>query len=172
MNEHEEWRAVIGWEGLYEVSDLGRVRRSSGGKGTRAGYVLRDSPTTKGYRKVGLCDGARQKTRAVHKLVAEAFIGPSPDGMEVNHIDTDRTNNRRTNLEYVTPQGNSAHMAAMGHSTRGERAAHTHLTERDIRCIRALRRDHVPLDAVAFTFKISKQAVCDIAKGRTWKHVA
>lgn len=74
--QQESWRPVVGYEGVYSVSDLGRVRRDMAGKGARAGYVLRqriDKQT--GYPRIGLVVGGIQASRTVHSLVAEAFIG-------------------------------------------------------------------------------------------------
>lgn len=170
--EQEEWRPVVGYEEWYEVSSHGRVRRIGRARGTQIGHILSLSSSNRGYRQVKLHDGSGYRTRKVHHLVAEAFIDPIPDGMHVNHIDTNRSNNRPGNLEYVTPQGNSRHMVAVGHSLRGERSPHAKLTADDIRAIRSMRQQGVRLKAVARHFGVSPQTVCDIMKGRGWSHVA
>jgi hypothetical protein len=107
---HEEWRPVKGREGQNEVSNLGRVRSRR--------KILKPLPHTSGYRCVSL-DGRRSRT--IHSVVAEAFIGPRPTGMDVNHIDGDKTNNAASNLEYVTRKGNMAHARETGlWDNRGE----------------------------------------------------
>lgn len=119
-DDPEEWRIIPGFDGRYEVSNFAHVRRLCSkksrdgsrkplddpkylkptiGKGKSAGYVqfhlMRDDET---FWTVG-----------AHQLVALAFIGPKPDGCEVNHIDLDKSNNRPWNLEYLTHQQNLIH---------------------------------------------------------------
>lgn len=110
----EEWRPVVGWEGLYEVSDAGQVRslprRVRGGGGShaiRGGRVLRQSSDDQGYRTVSLSNSGTH-TGHVHRLVLEAFAGPMPDGLEVRHLDGNPANNARTNLAYGTGAENWA----------------------------------------------------------------
>lgn len=116
-----EWRAVCGWEGVYEVSSGGQVRRVLASPGTRAGYVLRgrlstaktDSWRTR-YLKVALTlDGTRADT-PIHHLVAAAFLGQRPDGYEINHKDGNPQNNAASNLEYVTHSENIKHAWSTG----------------------------------------------------------
>ncbi|MBN7395680.1 HNH endonuclease [Mycobacteroides abscessus subsp. abscessus] len=111
----EQWRPVVGFEGLYEVSDLGRVRTVprlvSMGRGYRTvpGRIRKyGHSTTHGYLIVGLSrPGKRRATTAlVHRLVLEAFVGPCPDGMEACHFDGDKTNNRLPNLRWDTRRAN------------------------------------------------------------------
>lgn len=120
MTPSEEWRPVVGFEGYYEVSDQGRVRsitrRVPSGRGrTRiaAGRIL--SPTTGDpYRKVTFKVGGQQTGRNVHRLVALAFLGPCPDGMEVCHINGDHKDNRLSNLRYDTHSANQRDTVAYG----------------------------------------------------------
>lgn len=95
----ENWRPVVGFEALYEVSDQGRVR-SRRRKGSRGG-VLAATIDSGGYRLVGLYqNGGRAAARRVHTLVAEAFIGALPEGQEVRHLDGDALNCAAGNLAY------------------------------------------------------------------------
>lgn len=103
----EVWRPVVGYEGLYEVSNLGRIRSldryvkswNSESKLTK-GRILRMKKYSNGYLNVSLCKCGDIKTCSVHRLVAQAFL-PNPDGLPcVNHKDNDRTNNRVENLEW------------------------------------------------------------------------
>lgn len=114
MTPSEEWRPVLGYEGLYEVSALGRVRSldrtvvdSIGRRFRRQGRVLSTNFARSEYPKVELvsADGSGV-TRRVHAIVAEAFHGPRPDGLEVCHEDGDPHNNRATNLRYDTRLAN------------------------------------------------------------------
>lgn len=109
----EEWRPVVGYEGYYEVSDQGRVRgverliKSSRGFRTLPSALLQGTRNkqTK-YVQVALSREGRRKLVAVHALVAAAFIGPRPKGLEVRHLDGNHSNDRRTNLKYGTPSQN------------------------------------------------------------------
>lgn len=103
----ERWLPVAGFEGLYEVSDRGRVRSidhttvdTNGVRKRIKGRVLNSNAQSTGYLNVHLSNGPNKKTVRVHRLVAEAFI-PNPHGLpEVNHKDEDVTNNRVDNLEW------------------------------------------------------------------------
>lgn len=100
--EKEIWKPVVGHERWYCVSSLGRVRRRARGRGTWPGTIRKLHADRYGYPRVVLNVDRVRRAYSVHSLVAAAFIGPCPDGMEVDHIDRDRTNNRASNLRYVT----------------------------------------------------------------------
>src|SRR5205809_2699802 len=102
----ENWRPVVGYEGLYEVSDCGHLRRVGRAPGTRPGYPIRTPPNSDGYPQCVLHDNGIKQSQRLHKLVAAAFLGSRPSGAEINHIDGDKTNNVPSNLEYVTHQCN------------------------------------------------------------------
>lgn len=101
----EVWRDVSGYEGYYQVSNLGRVKRV-GGK------VLKPVHNGNGYVKVHLCKDAIVEKLFIHRLVAKAFV-PNPRGVDcVNHIDENRTNNNANNLEWVTKAENNRYGTA------------------------------------------------------------
>ena len=101
----EKWRSIAGYEGLYEVSDLGRVRSLKFGK-TK---ILKPGRVGGGYLMVVLCKDGKVRCMKVHRLVASAFI-PNPLGLEtVNHIDEDKTNNDVSNLEWMSRTDNVAY---------------------------------------------------------------
>jgi hypothetical protein len=99
----ERWLPVSDYEGLYEVSDQGRVRSLTHQtpKGIRYGRRLK-VPLRNGYPRVGLYREGVQVTRMVHDLVTAAFLGPRPEGTEVRHLDGNPQNATRTNLAYGT----------------------------------------------------------------------
>lgn len=121
----EEWRDVVGYEGLYQVSNMGRVRsltrtilRSKKyGVGMPRTYYAKEKPLIKnrtGYYKVNLCKNGIHKQPLVHQLVARAFI-PNPNNYHfVNHLDCNRINNNVENLEWCTQKMNSQHASRMG----------------------------------------------------------
>ena len=100
----EKWRSIAGYEGLYEVSNLGSVRSLKFGK-TK---ILKPGRVG-GYLMVVLCKDGKVRCMKVHRLVASAFI-PNPLGLEtVNHIDEDKTNNDVSNLEWMSRTDNVAY---------------------------------------------------------------
>jgi hypothetical protein len=108
----EVWKPVVGYEGLYEVSDQGRVRSlsrwSCEGRGRRwiKGQVLAPVTVKDGYQVVGI----KGKSRKVHRLAMEAFCGPAPEwATMVNHIDRNTSNNCLTNLEWSDNSHNKRH---------------------------------------------------------------
>lgn len=109
----EIWRDIEGYEGLYQVSDLGRVKRGTSGR------ILKGYKITGDYLGVKLCKNNIKSTQKIHRLVAQAFI-PNPENKpQVNHIDEDKTNNVVSNLEWMTATENN------NYGTRNERAAKT-----------------------------------------------
>lgn len=100
----ETWKRVVGFEHDYAVSNFGRVMR------IKTGRILKPAHTKLGYQNLSLPD----KNHWVHILVANAFLGEPPEGMVVNHIDNNPSNNRLENLEYTTRSGNTRHAMMQG----------------------------------------------------------
>jgi len=130
----EEWRAIPGYEGLYEASSVGRFRsldRIAGGRRPWRvkGRVLKPSLNPNGYPFVVLSRDGVPKSMALHRLVALAFLGPRPAGLEVCHNDGDKLNSAIANLRYDTASANAydsvrhgTHpLASRTHCRRGHR---------------------------------------------------
>ena len=126
----ENWTPIPGYEGSYEVSDLGRVRsldrvvKGPGGFPKRVkGTMLSPSTHPTGYKRVSLAKGGENITRGVHQLVMLAFVGARPEGMEVCHNDGNPANTRLENLRYDTLSANQREIVTHG---RNEKANRTH----------------------------------------------
>lgn len=130
VREHEcgaeTWMPVVGYEGLYEVSDLGRVRsldrKDPLGRRLR-GKMLKLRAHPRGYMQTTLTRDGVCVTKKIHRLVLEAFVGPCPSGMEACHDNGIRDDNRPSNLRWDTPRANAADRIAHG-TQRGRSQTH------------------------------------------------
>ena len=100
----EIWKDIEGYEGLYQVSNLGRVK-SAPRRGTKGG-LLKNSKNTGGYYFVGLYKDNILNRVLVHRIVYETFVGLIPDSLEINHINENKADNRLENLNLMTPKEN------------------------------------------------------------------
>ena len=124
--KNEKWRAIQGFEGLYEVSSLGRVRSL-----TR--HKVMKQWTNHGYSYVSLQNGKAKSGHRVHRLVAAAFI-PNPEGKQtVNHLNGNKQDNRVSNLEWATYSENELHSIRV----LGKRDKKASLTDDQVRAIRS-----------------------------------
>lgn len=168
----ERWRPVKGYEPHYEVSDFGRVRRLTNrfGRPFSAPMILRPGYRT-GYPCYVLSRDGEGLRLSAHALVARAFIGPCPDGLEIAHLDGDRDNPRLTNLAYVTHAENLAHM--VGHGTRlfGERHPRAVITEDTARRILADRRKGDGPRKLMRRYGLPVNVVNKLIYGKTWRHI-
>jgi hypothetical protein len=177
----EMWSPVVGFEKFYEVSNYGRVRTVPRTVRNKHGLIqiprrfIKLFLTEKGYREVFLYRGGGmklRKTRLVHRLVLEAFVGPKPEGTECCHGDGDRSNNFVGNLRWDTPKNNCADKKRHGTLAYGARAGNTKLTAEDIPKIRAMKSEvWGAMSRCAREFKVNAATIRDIWIGRTWTHV-
>lgn len=166
----ETWRAIF--DGSYEVSSFGNMRRAKPGRKTFAGRPLTPIALRNGYRGVRPVLNGKNVQFYVHELVALAFLGPrTGERVHVNHIDGDKHNNAAANLEYVTHAENMAHAARIGLMARGERHPGSRLTADNVREIRRLRSEGVPLPIICARFGIARSTASLAANGRNWRHV-
>ena len=166
----EEWRRVE--EFPYEVSNLGRVRRSESSFNYPAGRLLRQHKTKLGYLVVRLNKPGATKYARVHILVCRAFHGPPPTPSHiVAHSDGSRDNNVPSNLRWATHAENSADRAAHDTLCRGERCGTAKLSDAQVRAIRQRYKPFCRLDgaaAIARDYGVSKGTISHIMQGRSW----
>lgn len=113
----EIWKPVVGFEGLYEVSNFGRVRSLK--RNTTSGKIMTNEVNHKGYCRVTLTKNNKWKHFSVHRLVAEAFIQNPQNKSQINHIDGNKSNNSVENLEWCTASENQIHARLMGLNSIG-----------------------------------------------------
>lgn len=175
----EEWRDIIGYEGLYQVSDAGNVRAldraiiCKGSNRTRI-YKGRNMRATKdfyGYRRVTLCRAGNSKDLRVHNLVLAAFIGPRPDGHEACHNNGIRDDNRPANLRWDTRKGNASDRAKHGTCQAGDQNNHARLTAADVIHIRKRAADGIKQATIARELSLSEQLVSRIVLRKRWSHI-
>lgn len=174
----EEWRNIAGYEGLYQVSNLGRVksldrkRRSGAGEYVQKGRVM--SASNDRYYAVTLYKCGKCKKFMIHRLVACTFIPTSNKKLVVNHIDGNRKNNHVNNLEWCTQKQNIAHAISIGIGTIGERNGLSKFTNDEVR---ELRKMYVPYDpefgasALARKHGVPLKTMWFILTRRTYKSV-
>lgn len=185
FTEPEIWRDVPGYEGLYQVSDRGRVRsldrtitakRRSGPYQKRfPGKVLRTNKGIAQYPGLTICKDGQRVDIFVHELVLEAFVGPRPPGMVCNHRDSNRHNNVVSNLEWCTQFDNRHHSMDKGlwhpFLLRGEASPSAKLTEEQVRNIRIRVTQGTSMYALAREFDVRDSTIYKIVHRQRWKHV-
>jgi len=178
FTEPEIWRPVVGYEGKYEVSNLGRVRsldrlvprQGFAGPFRMRGRMLKPYLNQLGYPMVQITRGI---PTFVHLLVLEAFVAPRKSGLVCNHLDANPRNNRVENLEWTTQTGNMQHAARLGliRIYRGQENSNAKVTEEQVRTIRRLSKEGHSQRALAASFGIGRATVRSIIDRKNWKHV-
>lgn len=178
----EIWKEIKGYEGYYSVSNKGRVKSlervvpHDEGKGER---VIKERIITNwvsnGYHNVSFSVDGKVTKHKVHRLVAAAFISNHEDKFTVNHIDGDKTNNEVSNLEWATLSENNKHAYDTGlYTTFGENQPTSKLTVDEVIEIREKykhREDHETYTYIAKKYGISRRALADVLKYKSWKNL-
>lgn len=160
----ENWKGVVGFEDLYEVSDHGRVRT------IKTGRIKVPTAEKKSGRLAVMLSG-RDKPRLmrVHRMVLLAFVGPAPKGHECCHNDGNPSHNHISNLRWDTTAANQADRVRHGTSNRGERCAAAKLSEAQVRAIKA---DPRLQRIIAKEYGVRENTISRIKSGVRWAHVA
>lgn len=164
----EIWKDVVGYEGIYEVSDMGNVRI------TKSGIIRKQNATKFGYKQIVLCLNGKRKVFLAHRLVALAFIENFENKEQVNHKNGVKMDNRLCNLEWVTRTDNAQHAIKIGlvnfDKTKGEKNYKCTIGEiaaRDIK-FNCARSEHAQ-KSFAVKYGVSISVVKNIVYGSNWK---
>jgi hypothetical protein len=158
----EEWKDVVGFEGSYQVSNMGRVRSSR---------VLKPGSSGKGYKAISLWVNGKAKRVRVHKLVLEAFVGPCPPGMECCHGDSDRTNNALSNLRWDTKKNNAKDRDEAGGTAKGSKHGRSVIDENTAREVKRLLAMNESPAIIAKQLGIKRYIVMNIKQNHSWRHL-
>jgi len=173
----EEWRAIVGYEGSYEVSSLGRVRsldrvvkRCQCGRAT---HSVKGKPVTAltrdhGYPSCSLSKDGKACVALIHRLVLEAFVGPCPIAMEACHANGRRDDARLENLRWDTRKRNHADRWAHGTMLIGEKTNSVKLTATQVLAIRASKET---ARVLAARNSVAMGTIFRIRHRQTWKHL-
>lgn len=163
--QEEIWKDIQGYEGRYQVSNYGNVKRLGVSKFLKK-QVWRE------YYKVHLFLNGIVKTFRVNRLVAIAFV-PNPDNKpQVNHKDGNKQNNIPENLEWVNQFENMQHAGKMGlHNVSGESNKLSKLKTADVLLIRQKLSNKQSRKSIANEFGVSVSTIACIANKKVWKHI-
>ena len=177
----ELWLPINGYEGLYSISSLGRVKSfdrvlitRGGGTYVKKGRILKGAFTTKGYMFVTLAVNKRNKIHSIHRMVAAAFIENPQKLPQVNHKDGVKTNNKADNLEWCDNNYNQRHAIENGlnNQAKGENCGTSKFTEKTVLDIRAMyATNKYSKSEIGRIFGISKSNTIHIINRKGWEHI-
>ena len=175
MLKIERWKTIEEFPN-YQVSDYGRVRRVTNGRGhTKAGRILKPFPK-KEYLYVRLYPSNGQRHFLVSRLVAKAFIPNPLNSPEVNHKENPKSNNRASNLEWNTRIENQSHAVKTGQWTsshlKGSHNSRAKLTEALIPTIRQLHAGGESMRSLAKQFHVTHRTISQAINGKTYRDTA
>lgn len=172
----EMWADVKGYEGLYLVSNQGRIMRKSNSPTSKSGKMMKLHVVSNGYHTVSLTKNGKGKPLFVHSLVLTAFLGDRPNGYQCNHKNGIRNDNRIENLEWVTPSDNLKHsFRVLGRKgSNGVRYGADHhntkLTIGDIPRIRTMLEQGESMREIGRVFGVHWSTIRSIRDNQTWRN--
>ena len=178
----EIWKDIKGYEGLYQVSNLGRVKslprfieRSIASCFTKE-KILKTFVLKGGYVNIVLRKGGKSCNHNIHRLVAETFIENNNTEFScVNHIDGDKQNNNADNLEWCNHSINCLHAFKTGLSKKdsivGDDNKNSKITSDDVRMIRSMARDGIDVEVIRSRFNLSRNYTQKIIRKGAWSHI-
>ena len=166
----EEWKKIEGYNGDYEISNLGRVKSFK--LDHEMGKILKPNCDGWGYYAVVLSKNGETKRMKIHRLVAKYFVENPGNKPCVNHINGAKRDNMADNLEWCTRSENDKHAFKIGLKTqRGEQNSCSKLTEEKVREIKRLLNKGEKMLVIAREFGVSMSCINNIKRGRDWVFV-
>ena len=165
-----QWKTIDRFPS-YEVSSEGVVRRRLGGTGAVIGKIIKwHIHTSSGYPDIRFTIDRKQTAIPVHRIVANAFLGPKPEGMQTRHLDGNKMNNCVANLCYGTAKENNQDKVKHGKSSKGVLNPKNKLTPDSVLKIRSMKNDAKAKD-VAFIYGLNESTVYRIWNNKIWSHL-
>jgi hypothetical protein len=176
----EIWKDVPGYEGFFNISNLGRIEtvsrkvKNNNYKGVRISKkrILQPFLMKNNYYAIKLCVNGVNKKFYLHRLIAQAFIPNPKNKREINHIDGNKQNNNILNLEWVDRKENITHALMTGLLKTGEQCPWHKLTEKQVKKIRS---EYIPFingyKNLGKKYGVSWQTIVSIIKNKSWKHI-
>ena len=176
--EGEIWKDIIGWEGLYKISNLGRIKSLKWREGSNKNpkeypIILKQRLCNKGYCMSQFRDNNRNKSVKVHRLVGIHFIENINNLPQINHINGVKTLNTVKNLEWITNLDNMRHSYSIGlrnESSKGEMNGRAILNEKDVIYIYT-NPDRKTIPEIIKDFNLSNSTVNNIYNGKNWAYL-
>lgn len=177
--KNEIWKDVVGWEGLYQVSSLGRFKSlsrektiGSRGKKIMKSFIMKQNEV-KGYLTILFYNNSIRKKYQSHRVVANHFIQNIENKKTVNHINGNKKDNTVNNLEWLNHSEQQKHAVKIGlrNKTLGENSNFSKLNETSIKAIRELYKQKVKQKEIALMYNINRNTVHSIVNKITWKHI-
>jgi hypothetical protein len=176
----EIWKDIPGFEGSYQISNFGRVKSLPkvwvcGNRGSlrrKGETILKLSFNSGGYCQADLSKNLKNKKYPVHRLMGITFLPNNLNKKCINHINSDRADNRLENLEWVTHSENAIHAAKKGRMFKavGEDHPMCKISKEDVIAIRGMADEYTHLE-ISKRFSIGRRTVCSIINRKIWKHV-
>ena len=155
----EIWKDIEGYEGLYKISNMGRVYSLYRNK------ILSPGIDTSGYKVVNLCKNRKQKTRTVHRLVAEAFIENPNNYPIINHKDENKENNIISNLEWCTCKYNINYSSKNGKAISERMKGNNNAKRRKVKCITTGEK-FISISEAARKYNVHRTDISKVCKGK------
>jgi hypothetical protein len=166
MTEQEIWKDINGYEGLYKLSNFGRIYS------VRNKLIMTLELLVNGYYRVCFNSSGKRDRFRVHILVATHFIDNPNGKTQVNHKDGNKKNNHYKNLEWCTPSENLQHAFSLGlKDTKGEKHPLSALTEREVKEIRLKKENGASNFDLAKEYETTTYNIYNIVVKRSWKHI-
>ena len=159
----EVWKSIPNFPD-YSASNMGRIKRTKAGYRTYIGKIIAPYKCHNGYHRVSLYRNRKEYRKRIHSIIMETFIGIKPKGLQVNHKNRIKIDNRLDNLEYVTFQQN------MSHACAGEKNPSSKLKSIDVKNIRFLS-NIVPQIKIAELYNVTPTNISAIINRKIWNHL-